>query len=476
MATDFSRMRMKRSTIPGTVPTIPPVLDINTFLNTDIFPGELFYNMPDNKLYTSDGTNINLIVTGSGPGGAPTLGQVLLNGNTSDGTDIILDSSSSLLSGTGEILNLLSDTGVFAQANDTVYNQILDMLPVGGTINLANQDIASGGYNSLLLNSFNKEIFLTSFDPINATANITLNSSATPATDFSLSLPTGLTNRLQFDGTQIQLVRSDGVNFNNRLEVLDADMLFEAEDLINNRQANLELRHNFTYFSHFNNGLLSYIQAQDDTIDLQTQDGNFLQQISLDPALINIQTTELATANTTIVELNTDYVNLSHGDGVSGDTSNVEVGYDVSISTPYVKSEISNALTLDLNKLEINNNGLDLEASTAVVGVYGRTFITNSAITHTVEDASIATINTITVDNSQIELRSDDTTLVTTSTIQLTPTSINYNAANHNMVGLTAFADDAAAGVGGLVAGDLYQTDGSGAAPLNAAGILMVKQ
>ncbi len=41
---------------------------------------------------------------------------------------------------------------------------------------------------------------------------------------------------------------------------------------------------------------------------------------------------------------------------------------------------------------------------------------------------------------------------------------------------LTAFADDTAAGVGGLTTGMLYQTTGLGAAPLNAAGIVMIKQ
>jgi hypothetical protein len=39
-----------------------------------------------------------------------------------------------------------------------------------------------------------------------------------------------------------------------------------------------------------------------------------------------------------------------------------------------------------------------------------------------------------------------------------------------------AFADDADAGTNGLLAGDLYQTDGTGAAPLNVAGIMMIKQ
>jgi hypothetical protein len=41
---------------------------------------------------------------------------------------------------------------------------------------------------------------------------------------------------------------------------------------------------------------------------------------------------------------------------------------------------------------------------------------------------------------------------------------------------LPAYADDAAAGTAGLTAGQMYQTDGTGAAPLNAAGILMIKQ
>ncbi len=39
---------------------------------------------------------------------------------------------------------------------------------------------------------------------------------------------------------------------------------------------------------------------------------------------------------------------------------------------------------------------------------------------------------------------------------------------------LTPYADDATAKAGGLVANDVYVTDGGGAAPLNVAGILMI--
>jgi hypothetical protein len=41
---------------------------------------------------------------------------------------------------------------------------------------------------------------------------------------------------------------------------------------------------------------------------------------------------------------------------------------------------------------------------------------------------------------------------------------------------LPAYADDADAGTNGLSPGQIFQTDGTGAAPLNVAGILMVKQ
>jgi hypothetical protein len=45
-----------------------------------------------------------------------------------------------------------------------------------------------------------------------------------------------------------------------------------------------------------------------------------------------------------------------------------------------------------------------------------------------------------------------------------------------NLKSIPSYADDTAAGAGGLVAGDVYQTDGTGSAPLNVAGIVMRKQ
>lgn len=49
-------------------------------------------------------------------------------------------------------------------------------------------------------------------------------------------------------------------------------------------------------------------------------------------------------------------------------------------------------------------------------------------------------------------------------------------AASHISAPLSAYADDADAGTNGVATGELYQTDGTGTAPLNIAGIVMIKQ
>lgn len=48
--------------------------------------------------------------------------------------------------------------------------------------------------------------------------------------------------------------------------------------------------------------------------------------------------------------------------------------------------------------------------------------------------------------------------------------------ASHISAPLSAYADDADAGTNGVATGELYQTDGTGTAPLNIAGIVMIKQ
>ena len=55
-------------------------------------------------------------------------------------------------------------------------------------------------------------------------------------------------------------------------------------------------------------------------------------------------------------------------------------------------------------------------------------------------------------------------------------TSVWENTSSLTLNNVPVFADDGAAAGGGLTVGDIYQTSGAGAAPLNAVGILMIKQ
>lgn len=86
---EYSRLRVKRTDQTGVVPTVPASEDITTFIETDIFVGELFYNTADNILYTRDDNGI-VILTGTG---APYLP---LAGGTMD-TNAVIDTDNSLV-------------------------------------------------------------------------------------------------------------------------------------------------------------------------------------------------------------------------------------------------------------------------------------------------------------------------------------------------------------------------------------------
>ena len=63
MATQDSRIKLKRSTIAATVPTVPSSNDHTdgTWIATDIYKGELFYNQADGVLWTRGDSGIECI-------------------------------------------------------------------------------------------------------------------------------------------------------------------------------------------------------------------------------------------------------------------------------------------------------------------------------------------------------------------------------------------------------------------------------
>jgi hypothetical protein len=63
MATQDSRIKIKRSTVNSTVPTVPSSNDHTdgTWIATDIYKGELFYNQADGVLWTRGDSGIECI-------------------------------------------------------------------------------------------------------------------------------------------------------------------------------------------------------------------------------------------------------------------------------------------------------------------------------------------------------------------------------------------------------------------------------
>ena len=80
MATQDSRIKLKRSTIAATVPTVPSSNDHTdgTWIATDIYKGELFYNQADGVLWTRGDSGIDCI-QGSAKVVIPTAQVLTLN-------------------------------------------------------------------------------------------------------------------------------------------------------------------------------------------------------------------------------------------------------------------------------------------------------------------------------------------------------------------------------------------------------------
>ena len=63
MATQDSRIKIKRSTITATVPTVPSSNDHTdgTWISTDIYKGELFFNQADGVLWSRDDNGVTCL-------------------------------------------------------------------------------------------------------------------------------------------------------------------------------------------------------------------------------------------------------------------------------------------------------------------------------------------------------------------------------------------------------------------------------
>jgi len=98
---EYSRLLLKRTNIAGVVPTIPPVsaTTLNQFTPTDIFVGEMFANVEDDRFWIRTNTGIVELNTSGSTGTTvvPTLTQVLNEGDNTGGFDINVSSGNTII-------------------------------------------------------------------------------------------------------------------------------------------------------------------------------------------------------------------------------------------------------------------------------------------------------------------------------------------------------------------------------------------
>jgi hypothetical protein len=98
---EYSRLLVKRSNVGGEVPTIPPLsaVTLNQFTPTDLFVGEFFANVEDDRLWIRTNTGLVELNTSGTTGTTvvPTLVQVLNEGNNTGGFDIVVSSGNTII-------------------------------------------------------------------------------------------------------------------------------------------------------------------------------------------------------------------------------------------------------------------------------------------------------------------------------------------------------------------------------------------
>lgn len=176
--------------------------------------------------------------------------------------------------------------------------------------------------------------------------------------------------------------------------------------------------------------------------------------------------------------------------GGGGSTYNSTASNGLNDQDPGVDVDVELGGTLDKNtSVETegynlylgDNTGNDLSyfrctpANTVLMAAFDGTTSESSTLT-VIETGTVIETNSGTVGTFTSFEAGPQVFNRTVSTGGITQTQFIQNNTGYTMIGVPAYADDAAAGVGGLTTGELYQTTGTAAAPLNVAGILMIKQ
>ena len=122
---EYSRLVMKRSDVTGVVPTIPTGTTLSSFTDTDLFVGEFFLNAADDVMWIrTDNGILPINLSGSTGTTIPTLNQVLYEGNTTNGFDVVVSSGDTI-----QFLGLNSGSTSTILALDASGNTITTNIP-----------------------------------------------------------------------------------------------------------------------------------------------------------------------------------------------------------------------------------------------------------------------------------------------------------------------------------------------------------
>jgi hypothetical protein len=124
----------------------------------------------------------------------------------------------------------------------------------------------------------------------------------------------------------------------------------------------------------------------------------------------------------------------------------------------------------DLNEVANNTSLVSSD------GINSTSLVVNNDSLYIGSESSTDNKSVINVSSTFIALGSEDFITGNDSGVNISPDTIQINTPKIYLKNVPAYDDDAAAGVGGLSVGDVYQTTGDASAPLNVAGILMIKQ
>jgi len=223
-AEQFSRILLKRTTTPLETPTVPAVDDINTFITTDIFEGELYYNIPDGILYTRSGVSI-VQLTGLA---CCNLSDTLSAGNNTSGNNIVITSGDLITSATGKSFLALNPVNNVIGSLDGVIGDARITLDYSSGIDSYYKLNSSTDTSSLLLNDGIAEIKVT--DTINKSAGLNVTDNLTVDLYATDNATLSGASFVRVDNTSIILTKDSTSTSNvSKIELTNTKILFSGQ-------------------------------------------------------------------------------------------------------------------------------------------------------------------------------------------------------------------------------------------------------